>query len=97
MVVILSTKTLSVVQKNWQTQVLTSSVQVYLVVKKALEGPSIMPGGQKEAYELVADVLEEISAKAPEDGAPCVTYIGPDGAGHYVKWYTTVSSMVTCN
>ncbi len=44
-----------------------------------------MPGGQKEAYELVADVLEEISAKAPEDGAPCVTYIGPDGAGHYVK------------
>ena len=36
--------------------------------KGALEGPSIMPGGQKEAYELVADVLEEISAKAPQDG-----------------------------
>ena len=53
--------------------------------KGALEGPSIMPGGQKEAYELVADVLEEISAKALEDGAPCVTYIGPNGAGHYVK------------
>lgn len=53
--------------------------------KGALEGPSIMPGGQKEAYQLVADVLEEISAKAPEDKAPCVTYIGPDGAGHYVK------------
>lgn len=51
----------------------------------ALEGPSIMPGGQKAAYDLVADVLEEIAAKAPEDGAPCVTYIGPDGAGHYVK------------
>lgn len=34
---------------------------------------------------MVADVLEEISAKAPEDGAPCVTYIGPNGAGHYVK------------
>ena len=34
---------------------------------------------------MVADVLEEISAKAPEDGKPCVTYIGPDGAGHYVK------------
>ncbi|MGO4938330.1 NADP-dependent phosphogluconate dehydrogenase [Fundicoccus sp. Sow4_H7] len=47
-------------------------------------GPSIMPGGQKEAYELVKDILEAISAKA-EDGAPCVTYIGPDGAGHYVK------------
>jgi 6-phosphogluconate dehydrogenase len=53
--------------------------------KGALEGPSIMPGGQKEAYELVKDVLEQISAKAPEDGKPCVTYIGPDGAGHYVK------------
>ncbi|MGX7046353.1 NADP-dependent phosphogluconate dehydrogenase [Pseudolactococcus plantarum] len=53
--------------------------------KGALEGPSIMPGGQKEAYELVKDVLEEISAKAPEDGKPCVTYIGPAGAGHYVK------------
>lgn len=51
----------------------------------ALKGPSIMPGGQKEAYDLVAPILEEISAKAQEDGAPCVTYIGPNGAGHYVK------------
>ncbi len=50
----------------------------------ALKGPSIMPGGQKEAYELVSPILEQISAKA-EDGAPCVTYIGPNGAGHYVK------------
>ena len=50
----------------------------------ALKGPSIMPGGQKEAYDLIAPVLEQISAKA-EDGAPCVTYIGPNGAGHYVK------------
>ncbi|PWS24284.1 phosphogluconate dehydrogenase (NADP(+)-dependent, decarboxylating) [Enterococcus faecium] len=50
----------------------------------ALRGPSIMPGGQKEAYALVAPILEQISAKA-EDGAPCVTYIGPNGAGHYVK------------
>jgi 6-phosphogluconate dehydrogenase len=50
----------------------------------ALKGPSIMPGGQKEAYELVAPILEKISAKA-EDGTPCVTYIGPNGAGHYVK------------
>lgn len=50
----------------------------------ALRGPSIMPGGQKEAYELVAPILEQISAKA-EDGSPCVAYIGPDGAGHYVK------------
>ncbi|MDR2832252.1 MAG: NADP-dependent phosphogluconate dehydrogenase [Streptococcaceae bacterium] len=52
--------------------------------KGALEGPSIMPGGQKEAYELIKDVFEQISAKA-DDGAPCVTYIGPNGAGHYVK------------
>ena len=50
----------------------------------ALKGPSIMPGGQKEAYALVAPILEQISAKA-EDEAPCVTYIGPNGAGHYVK------------
>ena len=51
----------------------------------ALQGPSLMPGGQKEAYDLVAPILEKISAKAPQDGAPCVTYIGPNGAGHYVK------------
>ena len=51
----------------------------------ALKGPSIMPGGQKEAYELVAPILKEIAAKAPADGEPCVTYIGPNGAGHYVK------------
>ncbi|HAQ0110714.1 TPA: NADP-dependent phosphogluconate dehydrogenase [Enterococcus faecium] len=50
----------------------------------ALKGPSIMPGGQKEAYALVAPILEQIFAKA-EDEAPCVTYIGPNGAGHYVK------------
>lgn len=50
----------------------------------ALKGPAIMPGGQKEAYDLVAPILEEIAAKA-NDGAPCVTYIGENGAGHYVK------------
>lgn len=49
----------------------------------ALKGPSIMPGGQKHAYELVAPILKEIAAQA--DGEACVTYIGPDGAGHYVK------------
>ncbi|GAX08246.1 MAG TPA: NADP-dependent phosphogluconate dehydrogenase [Lactobacillus sp.] len=51
----------------------------------ALQGPSLMPGGQKEAYDLVAPILEKISAKATQDGKPCVTYIGPNGAGHYVK------------
>lgn len=49
----------------------------------ALKGPSIMPGGQREAYELVAPILKEISAKVGNEA--CVTYIGPDGAGHYVK------------
>ena len=50
----------------------------------ALKGPSIMPGGPREAYDLVAPILTEIAARAP-DGEPCVTWIGPDGAGHYVK------------
>ncbi len=49
----------------------------------ALNGPSIMPGGQKEAYELVKPILEAISAKV--EGDACCTYIGPNGAGHYVK------------
>ncbi|MGD6966937.1 NADP-dependent phosphogluconate dehydrogenase [Rossellomorea vietnamensis] len=49
----------------------------------ALTGPSIMPGGQKEAYELVAPIFKDIAAKV--DGEACTTYIGPDGAGHYVK------------
>lgn len=50
----------------------------------ALRGPSLMPGGQKEAYDLVEPILTKIAADA-EDGKPCVTYVGPNGAGHYVK------------
>ena len=50
----------------------------------ALKGPAIMPGGQKEAYNLVEDLFNKISAKA-SDGLPCASYIGPDGAGHFVK------------
>lgn len=49
----------------------------------ALKGPSIMPGGPRSAYELVEPILTSISAKV--NGEPCCTYIGPDGAGHYVK------------
>ncbi|MCW9134313.1 NADP-dependent phosphogluconate dehydrogenase [Bacillus paramycoides] len=49
----------------------------------ALKGPSIMPGGQKDAYEKVKDMFENISAKVNEE--PCCSYIGPNGAGHYVK------------
>jgi 6-phosphogluconate dehydrogenase len=62
----------------------TSSVPAYGGEEGALKGPSIMPGGQKDAYELVAPILTKIAAVA-EDGEPCVTYIGADGAGHYVK------------
>ena len=50
----------------------------------ALWGPAIMPGGQREAWEAVAPILKAIAARA-EDGEPCVEYIGPRGAGHYVK------------
>ena len=49
----------------------------------ALRGPSIMPGGSKEAYALVEPIFTKISAHV--DGQPCCTYIGDDGAGHYVK------------
>jgi 6-phosphogluconate dehydrogenase len=50
----------------------------------ALWGPAIMPGGQPEAWEAVAPILRAIAARA-EDGEPCVEYMGPRGAGHYVK------------
>ena len=49
----------------------------------ALRGPSIMPGGDRAAYEAVAPVLTAIAAQV--DGTPCCRWIGPDGAGHYVK------------
>ena len=49
----------------------------------ARHGPSLMPGGAREAYEHVKATLESIAAKS--DSGPCVTYVGPDGAGHFVK------------
>src|ERR1700753_2110872 len=49
----------------------------------ALLGPSIMPGGTPEAYAEVEDILTTIAAQV--DGTPCCTFVGPDGAGHYVK------------
>jgi 6-phosphogluconate dehydrogenase len=49
----------------------------------ALWGPSIMPGGPREAYALVEPIFTAIAAKV--NGDPCVTYVGPGGAGHYVK------------
>ena len=50
----------------------------------ALWGPAIMPGGQRSGWEAVAPILRAIAAKA-DDGQPCVEYMGPRGAGHYVK------------
>ncbi len=49
----------------------------------ARRGPSMMPGGDKAAYEIMKPVFEAIAAKV--DGVPCVTYIGPGSAGHFVK------------
>lgn len=49
----------------------------------ALKGPSIMPGGSKESYDRLGPMFEKISAQV--DGTPCCTYVGPDGAGHFVK------------
>jgi len=49
----------------------------------ARHGPSMMPGGPKQAYSIVRDVLEACAAHV--DGDPCVTYLGPRSAGHYVK------------
>ncbi len=51
--------------------------------KGALRGPAIMPGGQPDAYALIKDSFEAVAAKV--NGEPCVAYIGPRGAGHYVK------------
>src|SRR3954454_10161394 len=49
----------------------------------ALHGPSIMPGGERDAYGEIEDIFTTIAAQV--DGTPCCAYIGPDGAGHYVK------------
>ena len=49
----------------------------------ARKGPSMMPGGDKDAYNVMKPILESIAAKV--DGAPCVTYIGPGASGHFVK------------
>ena len=49
----------------------------------ARRGPSLMPGGDKDAWESLKPILESIAAKT--DSGPCVTHVGPDGAGHFVK------------
>src|SRR5690606_33575050 len=50
----------------------------------ALKGPSIMPGGDFGAWQELQPVLESIAARDFQ-GGPCVTYVGADGAGHYIK------------
>src|SRR5947199_2857328 len=49
----------------------------------ALNGPSLMPGGSRESYEVIEPIFTRIAAQV--GGVPCCTYIGPDGAGHFVK------------
>jgi 6-phosphogluconate dehydrogenase len=49
----------------------------------ALKGPSLMPGGSCESWEMIAPIFRKIAAQV--DGEPCCRYMGPDGAGHYVK------------
>jgi 6-phosphogluconate dehydrogenase len=49
----------------------------------ARHGPSLMPGGSREAYSRLAPILQSIAAKS--DSGPCITYVGPDGSGHFVK------------
>ncbi|MDD2534048.1 MAG: NADP-dependent phosphogluconate dehydrogenase [Eubacteriales bacterium] len=49
----------------------------------ARNGPALMPGGQPDAYELIAPIFNAIAAQV--EGEPCSTYIGANGAGHYVK------------
>ncbi|MDR2722443.1 MAG: NADP-dependent phosphogluconate dehydrogenase [Cellulomonadaceae bacterium] len=52
----------------------------------ALNGPAIMPGGSPESYKWLGPIFENISAKAgPAGDVPCCTYVGPNGAGHFVK------------
>ncbi len=49
----------------------------------ALKGPSLMPGGSRQSWEMIAPIFRKIAAQV--DGEPCCRYMGPDGAGHYVK------------
>ena len=49
----------------------------------ALKGPSLMPGGSRQSWDMIAPIFRKIAAQV--DGEPCCRYMGPDGAGHYVK------------
>ena len=49
----------------------------------ALKGPSLMPGGARDSWQIISPIFRKIAAQV--DGEPCCRYMGPDGAGHYVK------------
>ena len=63
----------------------------------ARHGPSIMPGGNPEAWPHVKEIFQAIAAKV-EDGTPCCDWVGEDGAGHYVEnGFTTASNTAICS
>ncbi len=70
--------------------------------KGALEGPSIMPSGDKLAYQKIQKYLENIAAK-DDNGRPCCTYVGEQGSGHFVKMihngieYAEMQLLAECN
>ena len=61
----------------------TARLQIHQPCSLACAGPSMMPGGTQEAYTHIKDIVEKVAAQV-NDG-PCVTYIGPGGAGNFVK------------
>ena len=67
-----------------QTTALNESIKFSGGEEGALKGPSIMPSGDKDAYNEVAPFLETISAK-DQNNLPCCTYVGPEGSGHFIK------------
>ncbi len=76
---------------NRRTEQVTNSGLLYVGTgvsggeEGALKGPSIMPGGGEAAWPHVKDILQKISAKVGENDTPCCEWVGPAGAGHYVK------------
>ena len=62
----------------------------------ALTGPSLMPGGQEDAYNKVSDILDAIAAKA-KDGASCGLILGQMAQDITSKWFIMELNMLTCN
>lgn len=72
------------IEKVHKNKVLYLGMGVSGGEKGALEGPSLMPSGDKKAYDYVENILKDIAAKR-SDSIACVQYIGPEGSGHFVK------------